>query len=125
MTVAAPVFFSEQHDSAKFSETPAADPAISFNTEDDYQITRPRHTRRPRRTFTIGFTAITDEEKKLVEALYNDARGGSNIISGWVHPIDKVEVLVRFKAGTTPTYKYKGAGLTYLWDIDNIVLVEV
>jgi hypothetical protein len=124
MTVAAPAVFN-LHDSKKFREAPNADPSISFTSEDDYQITRPRHTRRPRRAFTIGFTFITDAEKKLIEQLYNDARGGSEIITGWVHPVDKVEVLVRFKSGTPPSYNYKGAGETYRWDIENITLVEV
>lgn len=123
--IVAPSFFNEKHDSSKYSETPSKDPSVNFDAEDDYQISRPRHTRRPGREFKLGFTFVRDAEKKLVEQLYNDARGGSEIISGWEHPIDKVEVLVRFKKATMPTYRYKGRAGAHYWDIDNVVLVEV
>jgi len=125
MTVAAPAFFNEQHDSAKYSEKPAADPGINFSSDDDYQISRPRHTRRPGREFTLGFTFVTDAQKREVETLYNDARGSSDIITGWEHPIDKVEVLVRFKQGSAPQYQYKGRAGAHYWDITGINLVEV
>lgn len=121
----APSVLIEKHDSAKFSETAVADPALPIKTEGGYAITRPRTTRRPRRSFSLGFTDISNQDKEDIQALYDESRGGSDIITGWTHPVTGVEIQVRFKVGSIPSFKYHGFGNNHRWDVSGIILEEV
>lgn len=124
MTVAAPSVIND-HDSAKYSVSFAGDPAIAFGAEDDFQITRPRYTRPASREHTIGFTFVTDAVKKQIEDLWLNAKGGSSFISGFVDPVSKASLTVRFKKGSIPQFKYRGYRNAPYWDISGIVFQEV
>lgn len=112
-------------DSAKFKETHKSDPAITFDSEDDYTITRRRHTRRPPRIFTLGFTGLSDADKTTLEAFWQAQGGGSDLINGWLHPVTGEAIPVRFRPGVVPDFQYRGRGTTALWDASNVTLEEI
>lgn len=124
MTIVAPSEIN-LHDSAKYKPTYNDDPAVSFGAEDDFQITRARYTRKPRKVHKIGFTFVDDATKVKLEQLWLDAMGGSEIITGFNDPTTGTGVDVRFKRGTIPVFEYKGRGGVHYWDIRDFVLVEV
>lgn len=104
---------SKKQDSQYFSMK-QDDPAIRAKAEGGYEFSRPRFTRRPRRTFTTGFSYITDDDRAVLEQFWNDVKGGSHAFD-WEHPISKELILVRF---TKPIdYAYAGVGRTYLWHV--------
>jgi sarcosine oxidase delta subunit len=124
MTVAAPAVIND-HDSAKYNTSFRADPAIDFGSEDDGQITRPRHTKPPSKEHSIGFTFVTQATRNAIEQLWKDARGGSDLITGFKDPTTGAALTVRFKVGSVPQFNYRGKGGVHYWDISNIVFVEV
>lgn len=111
----------EKQDSAKYSEV-TEDPSMSLETEGGYTYTRPRYTRRPRKTWTIGFTDLTNEEKESLSEFYNTVKGGSEAFY-WTHPIDKKDIVVRL--GSQIKFNYTGVGTTYRWDTDQITIKEL
>lgn len=96
------------------------DVAIRSNMEGGYVLSRPRTTRKPRRTWTTGFSDISNVSKLALEVFYNtkgsfasftyevpvpDAIGGS-----------KETVTVRFVG--PPKWEYKGIGTNARWNVD-------
>lgn len=91
------------------------DPAIRTPIEGGYVVTRPRHTRKPRRTWSIGFTYITEADKELIRTCYESARGGSDYIV-WTNP-ETLEVLnVRFTGEIRYAFSGKKGG-NRRWDV--------
>lgn len=125
MSVAAPQLMIDGHDSAKFQESHKVDPAIPFNSEGGWLISRARFTRRPPVVYTLGFTDLSEAEKDVIQTLYNDARGSSEIITGWVHPTSGQTLSVRFKQGSVPQYTYRGMRNNHRWDISGFMIEEV
>lgn len=111
----------ELQDSSKFSET-KDNPAMELETDGGYTYTRPRYTSAPKRTWTIGFTNFTLEQKQTIDKFWNDVMGGSDAFY-WTEPTTKEDVLVRFKSQIT--WSYKGSGSTYRWDSNNFSIKEV
>lgn len=109
-----PVFpNADLQDSKFFSMTPE-DPAIRADIEGGYEVTRPRFTRTPRRTWTSGISFATNTVKQAVEAFWDTVKGGS-VVFDWVNPENLVTYQVRF---TKPiTYQYVGIGGLSHWDI--------
>lgn len=124
MSIAAPSMINE-HDSAKYKETHRADPAIPFNSEGGWTVTRPRTTRRPRRVFMLGFTDLSAAKKTSLESLWENAKGGSEIITGFVRPGTATAVNVRFKIGAMPEFIYRGHGGNHRWDVSGVIFEEV
>jgi len=124
MSVAAPTVLNDKHDSAKFSEAPREDPVVDFESEGGWVLSRPRHTRRPPTVYSLGFTDISNAEKIVLEELYHSTRGGSDSITGWVHPVTAISHTVRFKKGSMPKYTYRGHGGNHRWDA-TLVLEEL
>jgi hypothetical protein len=110
-----PVFptLADGQDSKLYS-VEAENPAIKTETDGGYVISRAKHTRKPRKTFTTGYTSISDADKKKIEAFYDLVRGGS-VIFDWEDTESGLTHQVRFSA--MPNYKYKGAGLLRRWDV--------
>lgn len=111
-------------DSAKFSEMAVQDPAMSVPLEAGYVATRPRFTRRPRRSFKLGFTLLTKAQKEELQAFWEDRLGGSRSFV-FTHPENGTNYTVRFKQGYTPEFKYVGMGPTVLYNCDGMILEEV
>lgn len=116
-----PVFptLTSGQDSKLYTMTPE-DPAIISEMEGGYVVSRPRHTRKPRRTFTTGYTEIREADKVLLENFYDTVRGGS-LIFDWTDPQSVMN------GGTAKTYQvrfqgevkfvYRGIGKTKVWDV--------
>lgn len=99
-----------------------ADPAMRQEVDGGYTITRPRYTRIPRKTWTTGFTDLTDAQKAEFDTFWETQRGGSNSFT-YLNPADAVTYTVRFKG--VPKVIYTGMGPLRRWDITGIVLEQV
>lgn len=125
MSIACPDVMWNRLDSEKYSEAHLEDPSIDSQTEGGWRVSRPRYTRRPPRIFKLGFTDISDAEKNIIQGLFNDARGASEIISGWTNPISNEVLNVRFKRQSVPQYRYRGHGNNHRWDVSGVEFEEV
>jgi hypothetical protein len=90
------------------------DPVVRSKIEGGYVVSRPRHTRSLRRTWSVGYTFISDADKLLLQAHYQAMRGGSDIFR-WYNHEDYTWYNVRFVEQVE--FKYVGAGYTKRWDI--------
>lgn len=107
---------------SKYHSVSQADPAMRHEVEGGYTMTRPRYTRVPRKTWTTGFTDLTDTEKNEFTTFWDTKRGGAASFT-YLNPADNVTYTVRFKG--VPTIKYTGMGPLRRWDITNISLEQV
>lgn len=110
-----PVFptLSKGQDSQFYEMTPE-DPALKTQMEGGYVVSRPKHTRKPRRTFKTGFSSITQADYTTLMTFWETVRGGS-LIFDWTDPATGTVYQVRFAA--QPAFKYVGKGNTRLWDV--------
>jgi len=100
-------------DSTKFG-IKTEDVAIKSELEGGYVASRARHTRKPRKTFSTGFKAISDADRKTLEAFYERV-GGASVIFDWTDPVDGKVWQVRFEGEFS--FNYVGIGITKLWDV--------
>ena len=107
---------------AKYFAEKMKDAAIRHEMDGGYTVTRARFTRAPRRTFTTGFSAISNADKSTLTVFYRQMKGGSEAFL-WTHPISNEIINVRFVGDLEA--KYAGVGQTPLWDVTNIQLEEV
>lgn len=99
---------------SKFHNVSHEDPAMRSKMEGGYVMSRARFTRTPRRTFTTGFTDISNADKAALEAFWHTKQGGS-VSMIWVDPVSSESVVVRF---TKPlNFAYTGLGGTHLWTV--------
>ena len=96
------------------------DNATKSKTEGGYVLSRPKFSRRPRRTVTTGFEEITQADFDAWESFYR-AHGTYKIFT-YVLPTTGEEVLVRFAEPPKP--KYVGIGGIHRWNIPNIKMEE-
>ena len=89
------------------------DPAQRSDMEGGYVITRAKHTRRPRRTFSIVYRQLNTADKDLLDAFYDTVKGGS-VIFDWVSPQSLLTLQVRMKGPMSE--QYVGRGVTQRWD---------
>ena len=96
------------------------DAGIRSPMEGGYVLTRPRFTRRPRRTWTTGFTDISNADKLLLEDYFNNK--GTYLSFTWDVPVPNVQggaketVTVRFSE--VPKWEYKGFGTNARWNVE-------
>lgn len=112
---------STQQDSKFFSET-IADPAIGSATEGGYKYTRAKYFSSPKKTFTTGFTDLSNSDKITFQTFWETMYGGSEAFN-YTNPTDSQVYIVRFLGA--PTYTYAGYGSNFRWNISNITLEEV
>jgi hypothetical protein len=117
-----PVFptLSTGQDSSKYTRA-LEDVAMKTTMDGGYVVSRAKHTRAPRRTFTSGFTSIRKADKELLEAFYDTVKGGS-VIFDWIDPTTQMGVSptpVTYAVRFTGEFKwqYRGIGPTELWDV--------
>lgn len=103
---------STEQDSRLF-EVEVEDPAVRVDIEGGYEVTRPRHTRTPRRTYRSGWTHLTDANRATLETFWDTHKGGS-VIFDWWHPVKALWIAVRFTKAIS--FKYVGEGLNFRWD---------
>lgn len=96
-------------------------PALKSEAEGGYVSSRPRFTRKPRRTFTIGYTSLNHADYQLLTNFWDQVQGSSQKFE-WTHPDTSEIIVVRFDEYWSE--KYSGAGSLKTWDIRDIVLIE-
>lgn len=111
----------DKQDSSKLSSE-QEDVAERIDVEGGYTITRPKHSRNPRRTFTTGFTELTSAQKTELETFYQTVKGGS-VAFDWTDPTTDTIYSVRFKESLK--FSYVGHGETFRWDSETITLEQV
>lgn len=114
---------SIDQDSQYFRERSAENPAVAKKMEGGYVHTRPRHTRRPRRSFSTGFSFLNEADKAALQAFWNAVHGSSDAFY-WTHPISKEQIYCRFAESEEFEFRYAGVGDNFRWDIE-LKLVEV
>jgi phage-related protein len=97
------------------------DVGIRSDMEGGYVLTRPRHTRTPRRSWTTGFTDLSNTDKETFETFVN--QHGTYKAFNYTIPVAAVVVNCRFKQ--MPKYEYKGFGTNRRWNITDIIIEEV
>lgn len=124
-----------------------ANPAVATESEGGYVITRPRFTRRPRRTWTFGYTDISTSDKARIEQFYNDMLGGSMMFywvdrhafegENWRRANDRTHIQYGWAPVTESAYTYlvrfvedlkfkeAGVGPHLRWDVPAIKITEV
>jgi hypothetical protein len=107
-------------DSSKFGYE-KEDPAIKLEMEGGYMISRARHTRALRRTFTLVYTYISDADKVLLDAFWDTMKGGSDYFT-WTNPENSTAYTVRFK--TPMKIEYRGRYNLKKWDV-SVTIEEV
>jgi phage-related protein len=115
---------SNDFDAASFTEASENPSVAGGDTEGGYEISRARHTRRPRRTWTFRFGDITEAERVILQNFW-DARFGGAGAFNWTHPITAVVYNVRFEKQSTLEFSRTGYGTNHRWDTGTITLKEV
>ena len=109
-----------KQDSAKFGFE-QEDVGIRSEMDGGYVLTRPRHTRAPRRTWTTGFSNLSNVEKEIFEVFVNE----HGTFKGFDYTVPVTGSLVNVRLKTIPKYEYLGFGSNARWAINDIVLEEV
>jgi hypothetical protein len=98
---------------SKFYDVSQEDVGMKTPLDGGYVASRPRHTRTPRKTFTSGFTSMTNAQKIQLQAFYDTVKG-SSLVFDWIDPPSGTVYTVRFTGELK--IKYVGLGPTKLWD---------
>lgn len=97
---------------------------MKSKAEAGYVFSRPRTTRRPRRTFATGYTNITSADKAALQALWDEVFGQAESFT-WPHPTTGEGIVVRFMMDSLD-FTYAGfRDGEHRWDIAGIELEEV
>tara|TARA_R100001086_G_scaffold249921_1_gene191836 strand:- start:1295 stop:1663 length:369 start_codon:yes stop_codon:yes gene_type:complete len=115
---------SKDFDATSFSEKSENPVVTGGETEGGYQYTRPRFTRRPRKTFTFAYSDISEAERLILQNFWDARLGGSGAFN-WVHPVTGVTHNVRFGDQMELTFTRIGFGTNHRWDSSEIILKEV
>lgn len=107
-----PTFQAGLFDSKSYS-IEREDPAMRQAVDGGYDITRARHTRRPRRTYVAVYRNLNQADKTAIEDFWDDVGGGSAIFN-WTNPENGTTYQVRFPEAFQ--LSYTGAGPTKRWD---------
>lgn len=112
-------------DAATFAQT-SEDPAIQGGKmEGGYVLSRPRFTRRPRRTFAFEYVDMTDADMAALQGFWDQVRGSSNAFN-WTHPATGQVINVRFDSAMGKIkFSREGYGPINRWKSDTIILTEV
>ena len=97
-------------------------------TDGGYWITRKKYTRTPPRTFTFDYQYVTNADRALLVAFWNQV-GGSSAAFNWVNPQDGLTYNVRFSQGYQLSFKRliggNAASNNHIWSISGMSLTEV
>lgn len=97
-------------------------PGMRSEMDGGYVMSRARHSRPPRKTYTTGFTDLSNAERISIQDFWDLNMGSADSFS-WTDPVDAGVKTVRF-AGDLD-FKYTGVGGNHRWMISNIKLEEV
>lgn len=111
-----PVFPTMDKDQdSRFYGVELEDVAMKTKMDGGYVVSRAKHTRRPRRTFSTGFSGIGNPDRARLESFYDQVRGGADVFD-WTDPIEQKVYQVRF-ADNKLSFRYVGIGISQLWDV--------
>jgi len=105
--------FVEKQD-AKYYGIEFEDKTMSSKSEGGYEHTRPKFTRKGRKTFTTGFTEMSAADFEIFTDFW-DAFGGYKSFS-WVDPATSKAYTVRF--AEPPSVRYSGLGATPTYNVE-------
>lgn len=97
--------FTEGEDS-KYYGIELEDKTIRSSAEGGYELTRPRFTRKGRKTFTTGFTEMSATDYETFMLFWEDF-GGSKSFT-WYNQAEQKNYTVRF--AEPPSFTYSGVG---------------
>jgi hypothetical protein len=108
-------------DTAKYSVS-VKNPAVRAEMEGGLVFVRARYKRRPRRTFSFGFTNISEVDKELLLQFFESKKGSGESFTyeDWASG-ETVEVIFV----DSPNFVYAGRGDYKRWNVDGVVLEEV
>ena len=105
---------------SQFFSVEQEDNAIKGETDGGYVSARPRHTRKPRKTFTTGYTDISHAHYLEAIAFYETV--GTYKVFTYVDRTTGTTYRVRFDK--PPKWSYKGMGVAKIWSCGSITLKE-
>lgn len=94
----------------------AEDVSEKTSMDGGYVVSRAKHTRTPRKTFTTGYTDLVNADKQLIQDFWDNVARGGSVIFDWTDPASLVVYSVRFTGGTLQ-WKYTGIGPTQRWQV--------
>lgn len=100
---------------SKFYKVAQENTALTTKMEGGYVVSRAKHTRKPRKTWTTGFSSILNADRIKLQDFWDTVRGGS-VIFDWTDPITNTVMQVRF-VGEGLEFSYVGMGVAQLWDV--------
>lgn len=114
-----------KHPDANSLTVEVENPVISTgDTDGGYEYTRPRFTRRPRRTFTFSYKNISAADRVTLQQFWDDNFGGS-VAFNWTDPTTSTTYNVRFATDMKIKFTRDGVGTLSRWNTDPIILKEV
>jgi phage-related protein len=115
---------SKDFDATSFEESSENTVIQPANTEGGYTLTRPKFTRRPRRTFMFKHVDLTETERVSLQNFWDTHKGGS-LAFNWTHPVTATVYNVRFDPQMVMKFSRTGYGTNHRYDTDTITLKEV
>lgn len=106
---------------SKYYEVEQEDTSMRSKTEGGYVVSRARHTRTPRKTFSTGFTSISAAQFATLQGFFDSLTGG--VVFDWTDPATGALYSVRFAEGPLKS-KYVGMGNNRRYDV-SFQLVQV
>lgn len=114
-----------KHPDANTLTIEAENPAVSSgDTDGGYEYTRPKFTRRPRRTITFNYKNISPADKVSLQSFWDACFGGS-VAFNWTDPTTATVYNVRFSKDMKLKFSRDGVGTTHRYNTDPITLKEV
>lgn len=92
------------------------DVALKTKIDGGYVVSRAKHTRKPRKTFTTGYTDLKPADKTLIQDFYENVAKGGSVVFDWTDPASSTVYQVRFVDGPLQ-WKYTGIGPTQRWQV--------
>lgn len=90
------------------------DNTMRSDSDGGYEVTRPRFTRKPRKTFTTGFTELSQANYDLLVEFWEKYQGSLKFT--WTDPTDLRAYTVRIEK--PPTVTYAGVGPTRMYNVE-------
>jgi hypothetical protein len=112
--------FGNREDSSQFGFD-VEDVGIRSEMDGGYVLTRPRHTRKPRRTWNTGFTDLSNAQFNTFVDFWNT----NGTFKGFTYVVRTSNEVVNVRFATKPEFKYAGYGSNFRWNITGIKLEEV
>ena len=109
------VGFSEKEDAGYYSVS-YEDNTVRSNMEGGYDTSRPRFTRKMRKTFITGFSDITQADFEIIEEFW--LQFGGHRVFTWTDPTNQIDYSARFTRQPNITYTGIGPHRSYNVEVE-------